>query len=81
MKQFNTPTFLALLAFITITIIAFAGSALILAKMSFQWLYYGKLMEPLANYILRTEPWEFGWYIALIFINQHIVITTRGKNK
>ena len=81
MKQFNTPTFLALLALMTIIIIAFAGSALILTKMSFQWLYYGKLMEPLANYILREEPWEFGWYIALIFINQHTIITIRGNNK
>lgn len=58
---------LLLIALIMSAITFFSGLGLILAKILYHFFTNGKI-QPLANYILREEPWEFGWYMAVIFI-------------
>lgn len=71
---------LLLIALIMSTITFFSGLGLILTKILYHFFTNGKI-EPLANYILREEPWEFGWYMALLFISKHTTITIGGPNK
>ncbi len=63
-----------------IKLIAFSGLGLILAKILYHFFTNGKI-QPLANYILREEPWEFGWYMAVIFIFKHTTFTIGDSNK
>ena len=73
-KQLPLWQMLLLIAFIMAAITVFSGIRLILAKILYHLFTNGKI-EPLANYILREEPWEFGWYMAVIFIFKHTTFT------
>ena len=66
-KQLPFWQMLLLIALIMSAITFFSGLGLILAKILYHFFTNGKI-QPLANYILREEPWEFGWYMAVIFI-------------
>ena len=79
-KQLPLWQSLLLLAIIMATITFFSGLGLILAKILYHFFTNGKI-EPLANYILREEPWDFGWYMALIFLVKHTTITIGDPNK
>lgn len=79
-KQLPFWQMLLLIAIIMSAITFFSGLELILAKLLYHFFTNGKI-EPLANYVLREEPWEFGWYLALIFIFKHATITIGGSNK
>ena len=79
-KQLPLWQLLLLLAIIMATITFFSGLGLILAKILYHFFTNGKI-EPLANYILREEPWEFGWYMAVIFIFKHTNITIGDPDK
>ena len=79
-KQLPLWQLLLLLAIIMATITFFSGLGLILAKILYHFFTNGKI-EPLANYILREEPWDFGWYMALIFLVKHTTITIGDPNK
>ena len=79
-KQLPFWQMLLLIALIMSTITFFSGLGLILTKILYHFFTNGKL-EPLANYILREEPWEFGWYMALIFLVKHTTITIGDSNK
>lgn len=71
---------LLLIAIIMSAITFFSGLGLSLAKILYHFFTNGNI-EPLANYILREEPWEFGWYMAVIFIFKHTTITIGDPNK
>ena len=71
---------LLLIALIMSTITFFSGLGLILTKILYHFFTNGKI-QLLANYILREEPWEFGWYMALIFIFKHTTFTIGDPNK
>ena len=79
-KQLPLWQSLLLLAIIMATITFFSGLGLILAKILYHFFTNGKI-EPLANYILREEPWDFGWYMALIFLAKHTTITIGDPDK
>lgn len=79
-KQLPFWQMLILIALIMSTITFFSGLGLILTKILYHFFTNGKI-EPLANYILREEPWEFGWYLALIFLTKHTTITIGDSNK
>lgn len=79
-KQLPFWQMLLLIALIMSTITFFSGLGLILTKLLYHFFINGKI-QPLANYILREEPWEFGWYMALIFIFKHTTITIGDPNK
>lgn len=79
-KQLPFWQMLLLIALIMSTITFFSGLGLILTKILYHFFTNGKI-EPLANYILREEPWEFGWYLALIFLTKHTTITIGDSNK
>ena len=79
-KQLPFWQMLLLIAIIMATITFFSGLGLILTKILYHFLTNGKI-EPLANYVLREEPWEFGWYMALLFISKYTTITIGGPNK
>lgn len=65
---------LLLIALIMSAITLFSGLGLILTKILYHVFTNGKI-QPLATYILREEPWEFGWYMALIFMSRRTTIT------
>lgn len=71
---------LLLIALIMSAITFFSGLGLILAKILYHFFTNGKI-QPLANYILREEPWDFGWYMALIFLVKHTTITIGDAHK
>lgn len=71
---------LLLIALIMSTITFFSSLGLILTKLLYHLFTNGKI-EPLANYVLREEPWEFGWYIAVIFIFKHTTFTIGGTDE
>lgn len=73
-KQLPFWQMLLLIALIMSAITFFSGLGLILAKILYHFFTNGKI-EPLANYILREEPWGFGWYMAVIFIFKHTTFT------
>ena len=79
-KQLPFWQMLLLIALIMSTITFFSGSGLILAKILYHLFTNGKI-EPLANYVLREEPWEFGWYLAVIFLAKHTTITIGDYDK
>ena len=79
-KQLPLWQLLLLLAFIMAAITVFSGIGLILAKILYHLFTNGKI-EPLANYILREEPWDFGWYMAVIFLAKHTTITIGDPDK
>ena len=79
-KQLPFWQMLLLIALIMSTITFFSGLGLILTKVFYHFFTTGKI-EPLANYILREEPWEFGWYLAVIFLAKHTTITIGDSNK
>ena len=79
-KQLPLWQLLLLLAFIMTAITVFSGLGLILTKVLYHFFTNGKI-QPLATYILREEPWEFGWYMAVIFIFKHTTITIGDPNK
>lgn len=79
-KQLPLWQGLILLALIMAAITFFSDSGLILAKILYHLFTNGKI-EPLANYIIRKEPWDFGWYMALIFLAKHTTITIGDSNK
>lgn len=79
-KQLPFWQMILLLALIMATITFFSGLGLILAKILYHFFTNGKI-EPLANYILREEPWDFGWYMALIFLAKHTTVTIGDPHK
>ena len=79
-KQLPLWQGLILLALIMGTTTFFSGLGLILIKILYHLFTNGKI-EPLANYIVRSEPWEFGWYMAVIFIFKHTTFTIGDVNK
>lgn len=79
-KQLPFWQMLLLIALIMAAITFFSGVGLILAKILYHLFTNGKI-QPLANYILREEPWEFGWYMAVIFIFKHTTFTIGDSNK
>lgn len=79
-KQLPFWQMLLLIALIMSTITFFSGLGLILAKLLYHFFTNGKI-EPLANYVLREEPWEFGWYMAVIFIFKHVTFTIGDPHK
>lgn len=79
-KQLPFWQMLLLIALIMSTITFFSGLGLILAKILYHFCINGKI-EPLANYIIREEPWDFGWYMAVIFIFKHTTFTIGDPNK
>lgn len=79
-KQLPLWQLLLLLAIIMAAITVFSSIGLILAKILYHLFTNGKI-EPLANYILREEPWEFGWYMAVIFLAKHTTITIGDIDK
>lgn len=79
-KQLPFWQMLLLIALIMSAITFFSGLGLILTKVLYHLFANGKI-EPLANYILREEPWEFGWYMAVIFIFKHTTFTIGDPNK
>lgn len=79
-KQLTLWQMLLLIALIMSAITFFSGLGLILTKILYHFFTNGKI-EPLANYILREEPWEFGWYMALIFLTKHTTITIGDYDK
>ena len=79
-KQLPFWQMLLLIALIMSAITFFSGLGLILAKILYHFFTNGKI-EPLANYILREEPWEFGWYLAVIFLVKRTTITIGDPNK
>ena len=79
-KQLPFWQMLLLIALIMSAITFFSGLGLILAKILYHFFTNGKI-QPLANYILREEPWEFGWYMAVIFIFKHTTFTIGDSNK
>lgn len=79
-KQLPFWQMLLLIALIMSTITFFSGLGLILTKVLYHFFTNGKI-QPLANYILREEPWEFGWYMAVIFIFKHTTFTIGDPNK
>lgn len=79
-KQLPFWQMLLLIAIIMSAITFFSGIGLILAKILYHLFTNGKI-QPLANYILREEPWEFGWYLAVIFIFKHTTFTIGDSNK
>lgn len=79
-KQLPFWQMLLLIALIMSTITFFSSLGLILTKLLYHFFINGKI-EPLANYVVRSEPWEFGWYIAIIFIFKHTTFTIGGTDK
>lgn len=79
-KQLPLWQLLLLLAIIMAAITVFSSIGLILAKILYHLFTNGKI-EPLANYILREEPWDFGWYMALIFLVKHTTFTIGDSDK
>lgn len=79
-KQLPFWQMLLLIALIMSTITFFSGLGRILAKILYHFFTNGKI-EPLANYILREEPWEFGWYLAVIFLAKHTTFTIGDPHK
>lgn len=79
-KQLPFWQMLLLLALIMAAITFFSGLGLILAKILYHFFTNGKI-EPLANYIIREEPWDFGWYMTLIFLVKHTTITIGDPHK
>lgn len=79
-KQLPLWQGLILLALIMAAITFFSALGLILAKILYHFFTNGKI-EPLANYIIREEPWDFGWYMALIFLVKHTTITIGDPTK
>lgn len=79
-KQLPFWQMLLLLALIMVAITFFSGLGLILTKILYHLFTNGKI-EPLANYVLREEPWEFGWYMAVIFIFKHTTFTIGGTDE
>lgn len=73
-KQLPFWQMLLLIALIMSAITFFSGLGLILTKILYHFFTNGKI-QPLATYILREEPWEFGWYMAVIFIFKHTTFT------
>lgn len=71
---------LLLIALIMSAITFFSGLGLILTKLLYHF-FTNRKIEPLATYILREEPWEFGWYMAVIFIFKHTTFTIGDPNK
>ena len=71
---------LLLIALIMSAITFFSGLGLILTKILYHFFTNGKI-QPLATYILREEPWEFGWYMTLIFMSRYTTITIGDPNK
>lgn len=71
-KQLPFWQMLLLIALIMSTITFFSGLGLILTKILYHFFTNGKI-QPLANY--GEEPWEFGWYMAVIFIFKHTTFT------
>lgn len=79
-KQLPLWQMLLLIALIMSAITFFSGLGLILTKILYHFFTNGKI-QPLANYILREEPWKFGWYMALIFLAKHTTITIGDYDK
>lgn len=79
-KQLPLWQLLLRLALIMAAITFFSGLGLILTKILYHLFTNGKI-QPLANYILREEPWEFGWYMAVIFLAKHTTITIGDIDK
>lgn len=79
-KQLPLWQLLLLLALIMAAITFFSGVGLILAKILYHFFINGKI-EPLTNYVIREEPWAFGWYMALIFLVKHTTITIGDPDK
>ena len=79
-KQLPFWQMLLLIALIMSTITFFSSLVLILTKILYHLFTNGKI-QPLANYILREEPWEFGWCMALIFLAKHTTFTIGDPTK